>query len=167
MWYRFANFSLGPLFDCCCTRSVWNAQHLASLRSWRSCEKTENPMRRIRFLAPCWTNSKRGEKLERRGQGRGRERPPARTLAFFISASLYKQNYLTNRKATFAVTSNCHWSVALKTRSQRLDKRNPVKKRRILKTKSERQWFLQINMLLYCCPLKVKYGNFGKVKLCF
>ena len=107
------------------------------------------------------------EKLEGGGWGRGREWPPASKLAFFISASLYKQNYLTNRKATFAVTSNCHWSVALKTRSQWLDKRNPVKKRRISKTKNERQWFLQINMQQYCCPLKVKYGNFGKVKLCF
>ena len=40
-----------------------------SLRSWRSCEKAENPMRRFRFLAPCWTNAKKGEKPEGRGVG--------------------------------------------------------------------------------------------------
>ena len=58
-----------------------------SLRGWRSCEKAENSMRRIRFLAPCWTNSKGGEKLEGRGWGRGRERPPACKLAFSSSPS--------------------------------------------------------------------------------
>ena len=69
-----------------------------SLRSWRSCEKAENSMRRIRFLAPCWTNSKGGEKLEGRGWGRGQERPPACKLAFFISASLYRTIWPIGRR---------------------------------------------------------------------
>ena len=50
-------------------------------------------MRRNRFLTPCWTNSKGGEKLEGRGWGRGRERPPARKLAFSSSPSLVDGKY--------------------------------------------------------------------------
>ena len=77
---------LKPLLSLVYTSEI--STSTSSLRTWRSCEKAESSMRRIRFLAPCWTwNLKGGEKLEVWGWGRGGERPPAWKLAFSSSPS--------------------------------------------------------------------------------